>query len=284
MEGYGNRIKAFKLDGKVLHKAELPADLKGLHMISIVLANSPIPPAAVHHVANYTTLPAPNVKGLQGKIEWRPVQGATAYKVIKNGKLMQTITGHEVQVQAGNYAAYQVMSVDPKGIESFASEPFEVVDAKKVKIFEAEDVAGLSDRGYKGFSGKGFSEISVTRNKEVNIPVAVEEDGMYAIDFYYSNGNGPTNTENKCAIRTIKADGKVSGTVLFPQRGKEEWSSWGYSNAVKVPLKKGKHIISLVYEDRNENMNGVINQAMIDYLRLIKIDLQNKGISIGARP
>jgi hypothetical protein len=91
---------------------------------------------------------------------------------------------------------------------------------------------------------------------------------LYAIDFRYANGNGPTNTENKCAIRTLFVDNVPINAIVFPQRGKEEWSNWGFSNALKVPLKKGKHIIAISMETANENMNGEINQAMIDYARL----------------
>ena len=106
----------------------------------------------------------------------------------------------------------------------------------------------------------------------VTIPVNIPKDGTYAIDFRYANGNGPTNTENKCAIRTIKDDATILGTFVFPQRGVDEWSNWGFSNFVQAFFKKGKHKIVLSYEPWNENMNGSINQAMVDYMRVIKIN------------
>jgi hypothetical protein len=114
-------------------------------------------------------------------------------------------------------------------------------------------------------------EISKDRNRVVSIPVTITVDGTYAIDFRYANGNGPTNTENKCAIRTLHAGTKMLGTVVLPQRGKDEWSNWGWSNAVQVSFKKGKHNLTLSFEPFNENMNGDINQAMLDYVRLIKV-------------
>ena len=124
---------------------------------------------------------------------------------------------------------------------------------------------------YKGFTGKGFVEISKLENTKLSIPVTIAEDGTYAIDFRYANGNGPTNTENKCAIRTLKIDNKKSGTFVFPQRGVDEWSNWGFSNPVQVYLKKGKHIILLSFEHNDENMNVDVNQAMLDYLRIKKL-------------
>jgi hypothetical protein len=60
--------------------------------------------------------------------------------------------------------------------------------------------------------------------------------------------------------------------MVFPQRGKGEWSEWGFSNAVKTKLSKGKHTVTLAFKPANENMNGDINQAMIDYLRIIELN------------
>ena len=170
------------------------------------------------------------------------------------------------------FAEYQVIAVDKNKVTSFASEPIVSVAEKNVKMFEAESFASKSGYNYKGFSGEGFVEISTSINRILEIPVNIESSGLYSIDFRYANGNGPINTENKCAIRTLKADNIQKGTVIFPQRGINEWSNWGYSNPVQLHLEKGKHTIALSFEDFNDNMNGNINQAMIDYLRLTRIE------------
>jgi hypothetical protein len=99
----------------------------------------------------------------------------------------------------------------------------------------------------------------------------VAEAGLYAVDFRYANGNGPINTANKCAIRTLRLNGKQLGTIVLPQRGVGEWSDWGFTNAVLVPLPKGTHQLTLAYEPANANMNEAVNQAMLDYLRVQKI-------------
>ena len=95
---------------------------------------------------------------------------------------------------------------------------------------------------------------------------------LYTFDWRYANGNGPTNTENECAIRTLFIDGQKAGVSIFPQRGKYEWSNWGWSNPLQVHLSAGKHKISLTYMPYNENMNLVINQAMLDELRVTNLN------------
>lgn len=133
-------------------------------------------------------------------------------------------------------------------------------------------VAPAANYPYKGFTGNGFIELSTTQNKTVSIRIDITEPGNYAIDCRYANGNGSTNTLNKCAIRTLKNDGKKIGTIVLPQRGNDEWSNLGFTNSVAIHLEKGTHTISLSYEPWNENMNEVVNQVMLDYLRVVKMD------------
>lgn len=204
MDGFGNKISSFELDGNQRSVFEFPDSLKGNHSIKIKL-NDQLPELSVN---------------------------------------MQPII-----------------------FEAFEAEPTEPPTKKEI-IYQAEDYAAKSTLPYKDYNGNGFIEISNTANRNITIPVNIDTDGDYYIDFRYANGNGPVNTENKCAIRTLSVDGKQIDALVFPQRGKDEWSNWGYSNALKVPMKKGKHLITLTFEEANNNMNITINQAMIDYMRV----------------
>ena len=58
---------------------------------------------------------------------------------------------------------------------------------------------------------------------------------------------------------------------MLPQRGNDEWSNWGFTNSVQVNLEKGTHNLSLTYEQWNKKMNEQVNQAMVDYMRVIKL-------------
>jgi len=37
-------------------------------------------------------------------------------------------------------------------------------------------------------------------------------------------------------------------------------------------LSKGKHILTIIFEEANDNMNGEVNAAMLDYLRITRLD------------
>ncbi len=270
MQGYGNKIKSFSLDGKLLSRPFIPGNLEGSHSIKIILANNK-PGGKVNELPNHTALVTCAPVLSNDELSWPAIKGAVKYKVLKNGSEISKTNKLSAAVNSTGYASYQVIAIDDKGYESFASEPIVLAKNNSVKTYEIEKFSSKENLPYKGFSGNGFVEISKQKNTVLAIPITVDEDGVYAIDFRYANGNGPTNTENKCAIRTLKIEENKAGTFVFPQRGVDEWSNWGYSNSVHVSLKKGNHNLTLTFEPYNENMNVDINQAMLDYMRVTKI-------------
>ncbi|MGE5519027.1 MAG: MGH1-like glycoside hydrolase domain-containing protein [Candidatus Dadabacteria bacterium] len=271
MEGYGNSIAAFYLDGKKKEQAIFPASLKGAHSIRMVLSNKPFGPAVINKIPNYFSLTTPSLTYKDSKLSWAPVEGAVHYHVIKDGKEWKQTTATSIPVSGDKATEYSVFASDKKGIPSFVAEPVLVVSPKVVNTYEAEDYAAKATFSYKGFMGTGFTEVSTTVNTSLTIPIMVPVDGYYFIDSRYANGNGPINTENKCAIRTVMVDNKKAGVFVLPQRGTSEWSNWGYTNHLELFLTKGSHQLRIVYLPENENMNLDINQAMIDNVRVIRL-------------
>ncbi|MFD2248013.1 MGH1-like glycoside hydrolase domain-containing protein [Pontibacter ruber] len=270
MSGYGNQIKSITMDGKPMERAVIPGNLTGTHTIKIELANNEAG-GELNHTVDYTSPETPQVSYKGGKLTWPAVEGAVTYQVMKNGQLLEKTPNTSFAVSADSYAEYMVLAEDKQGVTSFGSEPVMVVSAKYKLVYELEKAAPKARLPYRDFSGTGFVETSKQKNKQVQVKVTIPEQGVYAIDFRYANGNGPINTSNKAAIRTLKKGNATVGTIVLPQRGNDEWSNWGFTNAVEVPLEKGTHTFSLTLEPHNENMHGEVNQAMLDYMRLVKI-------------
>ncbi|GAB3573401.1 MGH1-like glycoside hydrolase domain-containing protein [Hymenobacter daeguensis] len=273
MTGFGNAIQSITLDGQPLADAAISAGLTGRHKVVIALSSEAPAPQPVNRVPDRVSPETPTVAFAKGRLTWTKDENADEFLVLKNGALITTIKATEYVVPAGPFAVYQVIAVDDAGRESFASEPLEtgaaVAAAPQVQL---ETVAPKAALPYKGYTGKGFIEISTTKNKALTIPVTVPEAGLYALDFRYANGNGPINTNNKCAIRTLRRGPELLGTVVLPQRGVEEWSNWGFSNPLLVRLEAGRNTLTLAYEPANQNMNGEVNQAMLDYLRVRRVE------------
>jgi hypothetical protein len=272
MSGFGNKIASFMLDGKIQKEPMVSATLSGKHKLKIVLANNEFEKQPIHLVKNEFTSLMPIAKLENRKLTWIAIVGATNYRIMKDSHLWKETSTTSVEIPTDVNGEFQVMAIDKTGLTSFAGEPIEVYPESNINIFEIENYLPKSNLPYHGFSGSGFVEISRNINRIVSFDIEVPADGLYAIDWHYANGNGPTNTENKCALRTLFVDDVRCGVHVFPQRGSEEWSNWGYTNSVQVNLTKGKHEISLVLELHNENMNGVINQAMVDFMKISKLD------------
>lgn len=272
LTGHGNEIASFTLDGEVQDSFEIPADLKGNHSIKIELANNTIEENEVNHLPVSFSPATPKVTFSQNTLKWEEQEAVKEYKVLRNGEVFATTAKSLLEIPATAYAEYQVIAVGDGGYESFASEPIKVVNDESKVIYELEAAVAKASLPYKGFSGDGFVEISKTRNKTLTLEVQVPADGMYAIDFRYANGNGPINTNNKAALRTLHCGDKVLGTIVFPQRGTAEWSDWGYTNSLQVNLRKGTYPFTISFEAANENMNGEVNQAMLDYMRITKLN------------
>lgn len=272
LSGYGNQIASFELDGKAQKEPVISANLKGKHHLKIVLKNNVLAAQTINLVKNASSPLVPLVKNENGKLSWSPVEKAISYRILKNGQIWNETTATLVDIPTTELGEFQVMAVDKNGITSFATEPVSVYPDTNISIYEIEKVLPQANYPYQGFSGSGFVEISKTTNKLVTMEVEIPADGLYAIDWHYANGNGPTNTENKCAIRTLSVDNNRLGVQIFPQRGKEEWSNWGFSNTLRINLKKGIHNLKLEFMPENENMNLDVNQAMLDYVRFVKLD------------
>lgn len=270
MEGFGNRIASFTIDGKAATSYHVPADMKGNHTIKIVLANNESD-QTINKVSNYTTLKTPQVQYQNNSILWEPVEGAKSYSILQDGKSMASITTTQWAINEKDFHEYAVLAKDEQGVESFMSEPVGIYTETNSRTIEFEDFQKPAGYAYKGFTGKGFIETSTSVNPTVETGFDVTMAGLYSIDIRYANGNGPTNTENKCAIRTARIDNRKAGIFVFPQRGKEEWSNWGYSNCIQVYLAKGKHLLSVSLEKENTNMNELVNAAMLDHIRVTRL-------------
>lgn len=77
-------------------------------------------------------------------------------------------------------------------------------------------------------------------------------------------GVGPAHAQ-------ILYDGERIGAAVLPQRGDGAWTNWGYSNVLRVSLGEGPHTITVAFTDSDANMNGTVNAAHLDHLRLTRL-------------
>ena len=268
VRGHGSAVTSVLRDGRGVDRADFPADAIGAHTLVITM-NGQWPMAPADEVASREAPATPHVT-LQGSaLKWAPVRGATAYRVYRNGQLVRRTTRTRLAVvPTDGLSEYQVLAVSATGDESFLSEPVRVVPAGGEQTIAPS--AGLEQQS-TGYTGAGYLRLTREQHRAVQLPVQIAVAGAFAIDARYANGNGPVNTEDKVAVRTLLVDGDTAGVLVMPQRGSGQWADWGWSNALRLQLCPGAHLLALVFAPGDENMNGRENTALLDYLRLTRL-------------
>ena len=246
VSGSGNRIKTFCLDGRRQSKAFVPASLTGTHEVTIELTGDFI--ESCIDIQGYTPAPEyPYVSVQEDVLVWNAV-GKCLYRVLRDGKVVAETSEQRYELPESKTGEWQVITVDESGVAGFASEPLEIYP---VTISVPVDV-----------------KIDEIKGEQVSVIVDVPEDGEYALDWLYSNGNGSVTGYNYCSTRTLYVDSQMIGVSVFPQRGKNDWNASGWSNPVTLKLAKGCHGVTLQYLDTDVNMNIKTDNAYVRELRL----------------
>ncbi|MDP3148875.1 MAG: glycogen debranching protein [Ignavibacteria bacterium] len=266
VKGFGDGIKSFKLDGKILKHNFIEASLVGKHSIEIVM-NGKTSPSKINLVENEYAPETPKVKLIDGKLTWEKIPDAVNYIIFKNGKKITSTKETNFSLpQKSLLVEYQVKAVDKNNVASFLSEPVTINGSEK--IIEMEDYVSSYENKFANYSGKGYVKIEKQDHRDISFPFTAEKAGIYTIDFRYANGNGPLNTENKCAIRSLLVDTQFAGAIVMPHRGENTWNVFDYSNSVQIYLTKGEHIFTLTFRSSDENMNGEVNGALLDHAKI----------------
>ncbi len=280
IQGYGDRVSAFYIDGKKLKEPFVSSSMNGRHSVRIVM-NDQFSRYDEHAVEPVNYSPHTPIAWLDGatRMSWQQVQGVKEYKILRNGSTIaiqpeSNIEGNYYDIpDEEGFAEYQVVAVDSLGVESFASEPLVRFGISNVRHYDMTVFAEPTTlKSCQGYSGNGAIEITSTSNTRIDLRINVPADGTYLIDFRYSNGTGSPTSGNSCASRMLWYNGRRVGNVVFPQRGKDLWSNWGYSTPVVLKLKQGEQSLVLIYELDNQNMSpDNVNRAILDHLRLIPL-------------
>ena len=272
VEGYGDKIAEFYLNGKKRDDAFVPANAKGPQDVRIIMANNTFRKMEVNVTDNNTAPLTPIARWAYTPqapftvLEWNPIEYIASYDIIRDGKVIDNV--RTTTYDASIPGEYMVVGVADDGTRGFASEPLsnrpvaEIQMPGEVAFMTSSEVSYSPERPIEGMKG-GFVELDQT-SAPVEFEFVAPEDGTYTVVFRYANGNGPVNTENKAAVRTLGVDGKAVATIVMPQRGVANWNDWGMSNHSKVYLTKGRHVFSVFMRPEDRNMNLHTNHALID--------------------
>jgi hypothetical protein len=270
VEGFGDAVEAFYIDGVQQDDHFILSDLSGNHTIKMVMNYKEEQKS--FNQADFRVSPETPVVTLEGnELSWEPVGSEITYLVYRDGEMVAEVSNASYKLEENQFGGeFQVLARTRDGIESFLSEPL-TVSEETLLILEAEDYILPAKNKTPGFRGNGYVEFSKDNNARLKFSVTVPESGEWFFSFRYANGSGPVNTDNKCGIRTLFVNDQYASSLIFPQRGTNEWSNWGITNTIKVNLKKGDNQLEIGFEPFNENMNGEINRFLLDQMVLERL-------------
>lgn len=262
--GFGDQVSYYSLDGKYYQNAIVPKGMEGKHKIEIRMNNQLPVKSKINLVDNAVSPETTSLRFSENQLFWEKKESANHYHVYKNGQLLlETEDTYMSEVSITEPAEFQIQTDDDKGNLSFYSEPLYIYNSDFERIIEAED--------YNSNIKTTYVELNKKQNREFYFNIRIPNEGKYYIDFLYANGNGPINTDNKCAIRSFWVNNDYTGCVIFPQRGENNWDDYGYSNSFSIDLKNRNNFFKISFEEFNKNMNQEVNSVRIDKIRLIKI-------------
>lgn len=286
VSGFGDKVSSITLNGKPLDPEKvIPAKAlaKGGDIV-VRMNNEPIAPMKINRVANKKAPLTPatwmevsaDMGGdqplpLQNLLRWNPIEYIGEYIVLKDG--VEVGRTHKTEWPALTEGEWQVIGVAGDGTQGFASEPRSNRFFAETFEFPGEKPSGMLGRRMlepEGYRGNGFVAVQQDMDAPA-VEVELPEGGTYSVAVRYANGEGPINTENKAAVRSLLVDGVKAGTLVLPQRGVDNWDDWGMSNGIAVELTPGWHTLQIVYLPEDENMNIKVNRALLDRIVLEKL-------------
>lgn len=270
VEGYGDGVASATLDGQPLDEPAVPSDLTGTHRVTLRLDGDLPDGEALHRVGSHYMPRTPEAHLDDGALAWEPVEGAARYRVLRNGRAVGKTQRAQFplpQAAPPTLDEYQVQATGADSYASFLSEPVRAIADGSVQVVQAPPRSTRHD----GYTGDGYTVLE-KRREPLRLHVEIEEAGRFALDARYANGSGPVNSDNKAALRTLRVDGAQAGVLVMPQRGNGAWDDWGYSNPVSVRLSEGRHTLQILFTPADENMNTDVNKALLDQLRLTRLE------------
>ena len=215
IEGTGNDIASFTIDGNAVESAFLPDDIEGHHHIVITLKDGTHSTQKVTIHRNEITLP------LTPTVVWSNDTGrivdfvpGTPYRLSVNGELSDLNDSVFVLPKTDSYTEFSV-EVEGKYLNGFMSKPL-------LYYHLTPQIA---------FFPKVKGDTAV-------INVSVAQGGDYLIDIGYR----PTGTLD---VRKVSANNHPMGTLVMASGNLPVSENLAYSNMLRVKLLKGNNVITV---------------------------------------
>jgi hypothetical protein len=298
INGVGNTIEQFTLDGHKSAKPFIASTLEGEHTINITMAAHSVdnstdgitpdngqqlpPPPTVAWVTSRQATVANSTSTNISDDDESDADNSNSIQVLINGVLADELTAKTYTAPTAT-SPYAVQFVNnSSGITGFSAAATMVIPEGSLHTIMLPDIA---KSGTKVITDKKLSKAYVEsnrfRNRSIKFEFEAPATGNYLIDVHYLSGLGIVNSHRRSALRTLLVDGTRRGTFVFTQLSPSSWvrdmgNGWqelsNYSNPLTVHLTKGCNRMELrVYQPSPIYIDPTDNTVVADYIRIIKL-------------
>ena len=260
IEGTGNVIDKFTIDGKETHDNFINGAITGRHAIVITMTNNNHAPQIITKGNNEFCIPTtPVAEWLNDSTRILNYNNDNTYRMVVNGQLRYTI-GDTTFTRNDNKEQFSINSVVEIGkyALSYLSKPYFVMP--HVAVLPVSQFATAGTSLLTSPKAKNAVETSTGKNGEITIKYVAPQGGDYFFDVRYSNGR----SSNTCPLLSVTVNSHHQGTLVMPCRGESEWLNAGMSNLVQLQLLKGENTIVI------KRIGNTDDPVLLHYARIIK--------------
>lgn len=278
INGTGNIVSTFAIDGRPSDGHIIPPSMSGHHKVTITLvgfsgkeSEDPIKLTTAHHVP-----PTLSVNRISNGKALIPLQKNGYTIAYINGALTEKIQGQIYELKTDTSATAVTFVPVSDGAAGFSAPTYLYIPSRdSVSIY----LSSIGRRGARSLKdkklAKQYAESTRFKNSHIIFETETEHEGTYYIQLVYLNGLGIVNPERRYAMRELTVNGSFAGLLVLPQLSPERWSpdaDWQSLKGVSLPmtlhLAKGKNIFEISYfappfSDFNHDSNTLIPEKII---------------------
>lgn len=266
INGYGDVISTFAIDGETRGMPLVPPDLRGAHTVTITLVGA-------SESAFAASVPA---------VGYYPVfSTADSARLYVMNEYIGSVAPTEFD--PADYPApmwYNLVYNPVEGCTPRSMSTHLVLAPSDSVSFS---VASMTRPGARTLRNKELSRIYSESTRFKNRSIAFDYDapaeGDYLLMITYFNGLGIVNPMRSYVLRTLAVNGSPGGLVVFPQLEPSDWdvdAHWQTLRGTTIPaaihLKSGNNRISLdYYAPDDENFDHDANTLIADRIILVNL-------------
>ncbi len=270
LNGYGTEVCSAMVNGKA-GSPIIPLDTVGTLQLELELNPADDEEETAVSPLAAEDLPEPRWNApTREQLRWHPVPGASSYTVYANGSAITNTAACSLALTNHRewYDEYRVQALNAE-TSSCLSRPFECPAPGALTRLQPFRIGEEAE--YEVEHGQAWLDTRPC-TASLDYETVTLAAGRYRARVLYCNATASRRDGDTCALRELVVDGEPAGVILLPHNTETgRWEDYTLSAPLELELAAGRHRFSLCYTPRCRNAHGTVNQCMVRWLELVRV-------------